>query len=82
MSYARKGLDGSQIYLYATGPFVKPSARAPIICQGCLLQPSGDYLAFSRSSALEHLHEHQHAGHTVPEAALARLEREIDQESA
>lgn len=81
MSYARKGLDGSQIYLYATGDLnQEPGKEAPLVCQHCLLQPSGDSLAFSRSSALAHLQEHRAAGHVVPEAALARLEREIGAE--
>jgi hypothetical protein len=76
MSYCKRGLDGSDVYLYPTG-VGEVSPEAPIVCQCCDLQPSGDYLAYSRSSALEHLAEHQHAGHSVPAAAVDRLEREL-----
>lgn len=76
MSYARRGLDGSEVYLYPSG-VGEVGPDAPIVCQYCKLQPSGDYLAFSRMSALDHLHEHRAAGHSVPDAATARLEAEL-----
>lgn len=76
MSYCRRGLDGSDVYLYPSG-IGEVSPDCPIVCQECKLQPSGDYLAHSRMAAFDHLGEHQHAGHSVPEAALQRLEREI-----
>lgn len=76
MSYCRRGLDGSDVYLYPSG-IGDVGPKAPIVCQYCKLQPSGDYLAHSRMSALDHLLDHRAAGHAVPITAIARLEAEI-----
>jgi hypothetical protein len=80
MSYCRLLLDGSDVYMYPTGS--TPSIQEPIVCQWCKLQPSGDYLAHSHQSALEHLIEHRHAGHNVPDEALIRLRREANADRA
>jgi hypothetical protein len=77
MSYARKGHDGSDVYMYRTTSLdEEPSPNGPIVCSECALQPSGDYLAYSHRAALEHLLDHSNAGHSVPEAAITRLKRE------
>lgn len=84
MSYAKKGLDGSDVYVYATG--------YDWICQECPLVGAGNVHCDSPSDMLRHLAAHQARGHHVPRAAFARLatddsstvaypqERDVDEE--
>lgn len=71
MSYARKGLDGSDVYVYPTG--------GPIVCHECPF--SGDnHEELSPAGMLDHMRRHREAGHTVPQAAIDRLTREARRE--
>lgn len=75
MSYARKGLDGSDVYVYSDGEIY--------ICHECLLLPATSLVetGFERQHSFEpypgdmivHLEKHRAAGHTVPESAIERL---------
>lgn len=74
MSYCRF-FSGSDVYMY-------PHAGGFIVCSACQLENndfSGDSPRFfTRTEALEHLREHEEAGHNVPDSAIQRLEREIE----
>lgn len=70
MSYARKGLDASDVYVYATGD--------DWVCHGCTLAVAGNVHCDSPGAMVTHLEAHTAAGHTVPASALDRLERERD----
>lgn len=74
MSYCKRGLDGSQVYMYPSGS--TPSSESPIVCQYCALQLIGDVWLPTHAAAIAHLLEHRDAGHTVPDAAIDRLRRE------
>ena len=66
MSYARKGLDGSDVYVYATG--------YDWVCHDCSLVGAGNVHCDSPSDMLVHLEVHTAPGEHVPRAATARLE--------
>lgn len=68
MSYARKGLDGSDVYVYAT-----PNGW---VCHGCRLAVAGAVHCTDRTEMIDHLRAHETAGHAVPAAAVDRLARE------
>jgi hypothetical protein len=81
MSYARKGLDGSEVYVYASWRGRQTPAPDVWICHDCALAgaiPAGEaHLYCSTPHAmLTHLMRHRDAGHTVPDAAIERLRRE------
>ncbi len=65
MSYARKGLDGSSVYVYATGNDWR--------CHGCALAGAGHVVCESPADMVAHLERHRAAGHAVPAAAIERL---------
>lgn len=84
MSYARNGLDGSDVYVYAAvsgeGVDIYLPGDAPPkpdvwVCHECTLRGGKPLIHLEPSPAamLAHLRAHRAAGHTVPEAALARL---------
>lgn len=74
MSYARKGLDGSDVYVWTDG---RHPGEGQIHCQDCpLLGGPVDVVTSSQARMLVHLEQHLAAGHRVPETALARLRRE------
>lgn len=66
MSYARKGVDGSHVHVYATG--------YDWVCQGCSLVGAGNVHCDSPSDMLVHLAIHSARGENVPRAAEERLE--------
>jgi hypothetical protein len=68
VSYARKGLEGSDVYVWTNGPLW--------FCQECDLLTGGTYECRSAAAMLAHMRDHRAAGHAVPDAALARLEGE------
>lgn len=65
MSYARKGLDGSDVYVYATG--------YDWVCHGCSLVGAGNVHCDAPSDMLTHLAIHVARGDHVPRAATDRL---------
>jgi hypothetical protein len=65
VSYARKGLDGSDVYVFATGD--------DWVCHECSLARAGDVRCDTPLMMLTHLQAHIDCGHTVPAAALERL---------
>ena len=75
MSYCRFGEGDVYMYGMSDG----------ICCCACLLSPTKGLfgLGFDMSfdgadEALDHLFEHRKAGHDVPEYAIARLTREVE----
>lgn len=69
MSYARKGLDGSHVYVFPTG--------RSIICHECSLEPDAASVECrTPDEMLGHLAHHLAIGETVPRAAIERLVRE------
>lgn len=77
MSYARKGLDGSEVYVYRTTMGADP---CEIICHDCLLAPDPAYPCHAEDSLAgmrAHLLDHRLRGHLVPDAAFERLAREL-----
>lgn len=73
MSYVRFGADGSDVYVFHC-------ASADVIeCCGCAITPSpAPNPAYARrSEVINHLLEHQHAGHVVPRWVLEGLWEEI-----
>ena len=68
MSYARKGLDGSDVYVYPTDDC--------IVCHECPL--TGDnHDEQSPAGMLCHMQEHLDAGHSIPQYVIDRLQREM-----
>ena len=78
MSYARWGLEQSDVYVY-------PSGGGDIVCCGCTFEPEGEnevpgnFTARGPKEMLEHLLKHIERGDVVPESALERLRREIQE---
>lgn len=68
MSYCRFG--EADVYVY-------PSVMGGIECCACRLNQGESQNLPLRSQMIEHLHEHQIAGHHVPARVFQRLEREI-----
>lgn len=77
MSYARKGLDGSDVYVYYNGNHY--------VCQDCSIWPRSslrkrgiEYIWTCETAAVmaKHLEAHRAAGECVPEHALERLRDE------
>lgn len=68
MAYCR-----GDIYVYATGD-------DEIHCVACS-QTFGTFVAKGPKEMLDHLHDHRDAGEFVPEDAIERLEREIEEDS-
>lgn len=69
MSYARKGLDGSHVYVFGDGKRLH--------CHECSLDPTGGhFISHSPDAMLGHLARHVAIGEVVPAAAIARLVRE------
>jgi len=67
MSYARFGLDGSDVYIYA-------NANGGIDCCGCILHDQlelPNFRTFATISA--HITEHIEAGHHVPDDVLPEI---------
>lgn len=73
MSYARKGLNGSDVYVYRTG---LPSSPCELVCADCALLTVSHHIEESETGMLAHLARHTAAGHRVPVAAIDRLTRE------
>lgn len=74
MSYAKKGLDGSAVYVFTDG--------VDLACHGCTLDPHGDtWLTTSRDVMIDHLLRHRARGEHVPQGAIDRLRAEQDQAS-
>jgi hypothetical protein len=73
MSYARKGLNGSDVYVYRTG---LPSSPCELICADCALLTVSHHTEEIEAGMLAHLAQHTAAGHHVPPAAIDRLTRE------
>ena len=79
MSYCRWG-EGSDLYVWFGGKYY---------CQACPLLPqvtggaeddeqeADDYTTSFPTELLHHLREHRAKGHTVPQHAIDRLEKEI-----
>lgn len=72
MSYARKGCDGSDVYVYQ-------AVDGDYRCQGCRLMPRASLIWHCNrpKQMIEHLREHQARGDSVPESALERLWSEV-----
>ena len=68
MSYCRFA-DGDA-YVYRSGP-------GSIVCCGCSL--GDDFVAKNPSEMLKHLREHIKAGDKIPQDAIDRLLREIEE---
>jgi len=66
MSYARKGLHGSDVYVYATGN--------DWVCHECSLAGAGSVHCTSSEDMIHHLTIHGARGEEVPRAAFERLE--------
>lgn len=80
MSYAKFGLDGSDVYLY--GSWADPGETHVIVCFGCKLTPGEDRfdreaLVFTdRQQLLMHLYEHMQAGHVVLPSTLSEIKED------
>jgi hypothetical protein len=78
MSYARRGCDGSDVYVYLDGTGSTPRW----ICDACRLRPNralGDFDDFEAASAkdmIAHLWSHVGRGQSVGKA-IAQLAREV-----
>lgn len=90
MSYARWGLEGSDVYVYASERY-DPDVRRVVqqwVCCGCLLEedaaptPShalpNDHVVTSLGALHNHLIAHRDAGHVVPQSALDRIADELE----
>lgn len=82
MSYARWGVDGSDVYVYVTG--VDPDDDdVQWVCQECELlsgmETEGDFEAPTKSAMLAHLHHHAQRGHGTGNA-INRLTDELKAE--
>jgi hypothetical protein len=69
MSYIRFGTDGSDVYVYHATDGV-------LVCSGCPFRVPVGWFA-KRSEMINHLLEHQHAGHCVPAWVIENLFEEI-----
>jgi len=78
MSYARKGEDGSDVYVYYSGNYV---------CQGCRIWPRQElrrerllytWCCEQPADMLAHLMLHRERGHHVPERAIQRLQGDVE----
>lgn len=87
MSYARWGLEQSDVYVYPT-EYVDPNdghLKRAIVCCGCTGEPElenevpGNFIGHCPKEMLDHLLEHRERGEVVPESALERLRREIQE---
>lgn len=83
MSYARRGCDGSDVYVYAVENSAHPKAQYE--CHECPLVPAwlpnwlvgdGSFRAESARGMVRHLRLHRLVGHCVPQSALAALRAE------
>lgn len=76
MSYCKKDLDNSDIYVIATGDDYR--------CIGCPLVYPGfgtvEVVRISNKEMLKHLYHHRNYGHIVPQYAIDRLNEEINDE--
>ena len=76
VSYIRFGEGGSDLYVYSDGE--------QFHCCGCLFKTrdTGDAFASAvfatREDILQHLLDHREEGHVVPDAAIERLQAEIE----
>lgn len=70
MSYCRRGLDGSDVYIYPAVDY--------IVCDRCSLHGGSTHQERDAAGMLEHALEHRAAGHHVPDAAVERLRREAE----
>ena len=69
------GID-SDVYVYGGA-----EAGMWLVCSGCLLiqDGRGEFNTVVRQSMLDHLAQHLAAGHKVPEWAIARLTKEMEE---
>lgn len=68
MSYARFGLEGSDVYVYETVDEDGPS----IVCFGCKLY--GDFASSTIEGIVGHLHLHRERGDCVPNSCFQQIE--------
>lgn len=68
--------DG-EVYMYYTSD---SEGNSSICCQGCVLKDSdGSVHIDTPEEALDHLYKHRSEGHEVPDHAIKRLLREINE---
>jgi hypothetical protein len=78
MSYARWGVDGSEVYVFAYGGPDVPETYWT--CLHCRLTPGPVIVSHTTDTAREmfnHLVAHRLAGHVVPQRAFDCLAKEI-----
>jgi hypothetical protein len=80
MSYARKGLDGSEVYVYSTALPGEAGARE-LVCADCSLLNVSHHHEDSAAGMVAHLLAHRDEGHNVPQSAIDRLLGEAGQVS-
>ncbi len=68
MSYVRKGLNGSDVYVWSDG--------ICYVCQECDINGAMNYVAYTPSEMIEHLMEHRSNGYNVPDSAIEKLKNE------
>lgn len=79
MSYARMGADGSDVYVYVSQISNGDPVWVCCFCRLMLADNGFDREWFpSEDKMVAHLLEHRAAGHTVPQYAIDRLQREAE----
>ena len=77
MSYCRTGKD-SDVYMFGQMIF---GMDGGLVCCNCLFVGNfGSKMGMTKEEALKHLKKHIEKGHKVPDYAIERLCREIEQE--
>ena len=71
MAYCRKTTINS-VYMY-------PSISGGIVCCGCTLSKEFNENFLLRSNAIKHLLKHRESGNDVPDYAIERLKKEIEE---
>lgn len=73
MSYARMGVDGSDVYVYLYASLAE-NGYVAIECASCGTTPRGEsHPEYSYAGMIAHLRQHQAVGHCVPEYAFIEL---------
>ena len=75
MSYCRFGED-SDVYVY---PSIRDDVDV-IVCYRCCLSLDSDSVFHGPEAALGHLRMHQMMGDEVPDHAIERLQKEIEEQ--
>ena len=69
MSYARKNLTDSDVYVWSDG--------VCYVCQDCDINGIVNYVVYYPREMLDHLLTHRENNYKVPEAAINRLKKEL-----